>query len=522
MDVKELDRSNDNQIKGMDPEKARESLSLMKSILDRHAITFWLSWGTCLGAIREQNFIAHDYDIDLEVHRKDWFKIVKIIPELKAHGFEIKPLASDNFLPNWFSGIHCYYQTIQLDLYVCCKTQKKVDKNLCISGWMSGGNLITKDFFSQLETIDFLGESYNVPQNTRSYLEYLYGSSWQKSQKDFWEYWNSQNQTRAAVDLEVRRENLELIKFVLDKYDIPFWLADQTCLEAMIGNDSLIKSEGISLNTYLVNKEKISNLLPELKQLGFECIRDSSICYTSTLCSLAIKVARRNEFVNIEFAKVAGRYQRLKGNRWLCGTKQFSWNYFEELEPINFLGNSYCVPAHTKRYLCDLYGPVWQNQSSHQIVNSEEQSLALLAKVLKQENQLMLPCREPWMFTWQIHDHLILVGDMFEIKTLATPIFKGMMVLTKTGSIPLKKVRTGTYSGYLSVKRVIETTADGRIRLKSDFYGREDTWCNKSDLIGQVTALHSRFGFIIPFDSKLVQLILPIIAPLLRQLRQVF
>ena len=32
----------------MNREIARENLSLLKSILDKHGITFWLAWGTCL------------------------------------------------------------------------------------------------------------------------------------------------------------------------------------------------------------------------------------------------------------------------------------------------------------------------------------------------------------------------------------------------------------------------------------------------------------------------------------------
>jgi cytidyltransferase-like protein len=48
------------------------------AILNKNKATWWLEAGTCLGAVREQDFLLHDPDIDLGIHPKDiglWEKL---------------------------------------------------------------------------------------------------------------------------------------------------------------------------------------------------------------------------------------------------------------------------------------------------------------------------------------------------------------------------------------------------------------------------------------------------------------
>ena len=52
--------------------KFRECLHDMKKILDKNNTHFFLCWGTLLGQHRENQFIEHDYDIDIGIIRDNF------------------------------------------------------------------------------------------------------------------------------------------------------------------------------------------------------------------------------------------------------------------------------------------------------------------------------------------------------------------------------------------------------------------------------------------------------------------
>jgi len=59
---------------------AEENLKLFKQIADKYNLKLILAYGTLLGAIREGDFITHDYDIDLMIFKED---IEKLLLKLK-------------------------------------------------------------------------------------------------------------------------------------------------------------------------------------------------------------------------------------------------------------------------------------------------------------------------------------------------------------------------------------------------------------------------------------------------------
>ncbi|NDV77461.1 phosphorylcholine transferase LicD [Dysgonomonas sp. 511] len=56
-------------------------LITVTNICDKHNIPYWLSGGTLLGSIRHGGFIPWDDDIDIELLRPDYLKLLKILPE---------------------------------------------------------------------------------------------------------------------------------------------------------------------------------------------------------------------------------------------------------------------------------------------------------------------------------------------------------------------------------------------------------------------------------------------------------
>ncbi|MDR0364202.1 MAG: LicD family protein [Bacteroidales bacterium] len=63
-----------------------EILEIVDKICKKHNIPYWLGYGTLLGAVRHGGFIPWDDDLDIALLRKDYKKLLKILPqELPAY-----------------------------------------------------------------------------------------------------------------------------------------------------------------------------------------------------------------------------------------------------------------------------------------------------------------------------------------------------------------------------------------------------------------------------------------------------
>ncbi len=56
-----------------------EMLKYIDNICTQHGIKYWLSSGTCLGAVRHGGFIPWDDDVDIEMERKDYKRLLEIL-----------------------------------------------------------------------------------------------------------------------------------------------------------------------------------------------------------------------------------------------------------------------------------------------------------------------------------------------------------------------------------------------------------------------------------------------------------
>ena len=67
-------------------ERMLEVLEVIDTICQRHNIPYWLSGGSMLGAVRHQGFIPWDDDLDIEMLRPDFERLMRILPsELPPH-----------------------------------------------------------------------------------------------------------------------------------------------------------------------------------------------------------------------------------------------------------------------------------------------------------------------------------------------------------------------------------------------------------------------------------------------------
>lgn len=57
-----------------------ELLLAFDTICKRHHIRYWLIGGTLIGAARHQGFIPWDDDMDVQMLREDYLKMIEILP----------------------------------------------------------------------------------------------------------------------------------------------------------------------------------------------------------------------------------------------------------------------------------------------------------------------------------------------------------------------------------------------------------------------------------------------------------
>ena len=83
----------------------RQQMRMLKILLEvdkickKHDIPYWLSSGTLIGAMRHDGFIPWDDDLDIEMMRKDYLRLMKVLPEELPDWLALQNSDTD---PNYF------------------------------------------------------------------------------------------------------------------------------------------------------------------------------------------------------------------------------------------------------------------------------------------------------------------------------------------------------------------------------------------------------------------------------------
>lgn len=74
-------------------------------ICKKHNLTYWIAGGTLLGAVRHGGFIPWDDDLDINMMRKDYKKLLKILPNELSNHFILQNAQNCKYYPLTFSKV---------------------------------------------------------------------------------------------------------------------------------------------------------------------------------------------------------------------------------------------------------------------------------------------------------------------------------------------------------------------------------------------------------------------------------
>ncbi|MBQ4572311.1 MAG: LicD family protein [Clostridia bacterium] len=74
-------------------------------ICKKHNITYFIMWGTLIGAVRHKGFIPWDDDIDINMPMKDYKKFLKVAPKELSDEFFLQTSKTDKYHPAYFAKV---------------------------------------------------------------------------------------------------------------------------------------------------------------------------------------------------------------------------------------------------------------------------------------------------------------------------------------------------------------------------------------------------------------------------------
>ena len=162
------------------------ALKIINEAFKELNVFYWLEYGTLLGAIRDQDIIGHDYDIDLGLFLDDHSGDIQTI--LEKHGLKKKKvfLIDDGAYGREETYV---YKNISIDLFYFIKTDNNFYshsfRNEEGKSWPktiedNGGLLVEEVYFpySGFSKMIFLGEQYSIPDNYHEHLKAHYGENY--------------------------------------------------------------------------------------------------------------------------------------------------------------------------------------------------------------------------------------------------------------------------------------------------------------------------------------------------------
>ena len=169
----------------MNKEIALNNLVDIRDTLDQLKINYFLAYGTCLGAVREKDFIGHDLDTDIGIMDEDFN--FKLFWELARVGFQVKYIFGMRHLG---FEIALTRNGVKTDIMLFYKKGDKVWTALWNNGGKNGMSDIIKtvynaDLFIGRKVIQLNGIDFKVLEKAEEYVATQYGADWKTPTKNW-------------------------------------------------------------------------------------------------------------------------------------------------------------------------------------------------------------------------------------------------------------------------------------------------------------------------------------------------
>ena len=153
----------------LDPAFAAERLKEVKRVFDELGVFFWLGSGTCLGAVREGRFIPWDDEMDtagvIGMHGLTVETLDRVAQAFRERGFYCRVKHS-----NLYSMVNFIKDGVRVD-WTC---HHIVDGK----AYEFPGVELPLSLFEHPREIEFIGETFRIPNPPEEYLRLKYGPEW--------------------------------------------------------------------------------------------------------------------------------------------------------------------------------------------------------------------------------------------------------------------------------------------------------------------------------------------------------
>ena len=152
-----------------DLEMRTRNLLDAKDILDKIGLKFWLTNGTALAAYRDGSWIPWDDDVDLDVYAEDFLPVFDQIGAAFIDcGFYVRATKKLKKMATFRGGEKLALRGLFLDpnykgnQYRLRKRYKYL-----------------RSFYETPGTVEFQGETFNIPSPPKEFMLYVYGEEWE-------------------------------------------------------------------------------------------------------------------------------------------------------------------------------------------------------------------------------------------------------------------------------------------------------------------------------------------------------